>query len=261
MQPFSKEEVLLTARLRNLIRSAQEKNYPRFSHFLDETGSALAQQLLREEQAEQYAFFGGFSGARRQMLGICPDYLSPEQLEFPIAVLRFSFSEKMELTHRDVLGSLMSLGIKRETVGDIVLEPGTAYAAVCEELADWALQNITRIGRVGVQTQLWDGSQVVLEQKYRCVGVSVASLRLDAVVAAALPASRTVAAELIQAGKVLQNGLPQTQTSRMVSLGDTITVRGKGKFLVGEKTGQTRRGRIHLEIKHFISCSIPVKLK
>ncbi len=132
---------------------------------------------------------------------------------------------------------------------------------MCEELADWALQNITRIGRVGVQTQLWDGSQVVLEQKYRCVGVSVASLRLDAVVAAALPASRTVAAELIQAGKVLQNGLPQTQTSRMVSLGDTITVRGKGKFLVGEKTGQTRRGRIHLEIKHFISCSIPVKLK
>ena len=54
MQPFSKEEVLLTARLRNLIRSAQEKNYPRFSHFLDETGIALAQQLLREEQAEQY---------------------------------------------------------------------------------------------------------------------------------------------------------------------------------------------------------------
>lgn len=252
MQQLSKEEVLLTARLRNLIRSAGEKNYPRFSHFLDETGIALAQQILKEERVEQYAFFGGFSGAGRQILGVCPDYLTPDQLEFPIAVLRFSFSEKMELSHRDVLGSLMSLGIKRETVGDIVIQPGAAYAAVCEELADWAVQNITRIGRAGVQTQLWDGNQVVLEQKYRCVTVSVASLRLDAVVAAALPVSRTVAAELIQAGKVLQNGLPQTQVSRMVSPGDRLTVRGKGKFLVGEETGTSRRGRIHLEIKHFV---------
>ena len=241
MQQLSKEEVLLTARLRNLIRSAGEK-----------TGIALAQQILKEERVEQYAFFGGFSGTVRQMLGVCPDYLTPEQLEFPIAVLRFSFSEKMELSHRDVLGSLMSLGIKRETVGDIVIQPGAAYAAVCEELADWAEQNITRIGRAGVQTQLWDGNQVVLEQKYRCVTVSVASLRLDAVVAAALPVSRTVAAELIQAGKVLQNGLPQTQVSRTVSPGDRLTVRGKGKFLVGEETGTSRRGRIHLEIKHFV---------
>lgn len=252
MQQPNKEEVLQIARLRNLIRSAEEKNYPRFSHFLDETGIALAQRLLSEQQVGQYAFFGGFSGARRQMLGVCPDYLTPEQLEFPIAVLRFSFSEKMELSHRDVLGSLMSLGIKRETVGDIVLQPGAAYAAVCEELSDWAVQNISRIGRVGVQTQLWDGSQVVLEQKYRCQSVSVASLRLDAVVAAAFPVSRTVAAELISQGKVLQNGLPQTQPSHTVSPGDRVTVRGRGKFLVGEDLGQTRRGRIHLEIKHFI---------
>ncbi len=252
MQQLSKEEVLLTARLRDLIRSAGEKNYPRFSHFLDETGIALAQQILREERAERHAFFGGFSGAVRQMLGVCPDYLTLEQLEFPIAVLRFDFSEKMELSHRDVLGSLMSLGIKRETVGDIVIQPGTAYAAVCEELADWAVQNITRIGRAGVQAQRWDGSRVVLEQKYRCETVSVVSLRLDAVVAAALPVSRAVSADLIQAGKVLQNGLPQTQASRTVSPGDRLTVRGKGKFLVGEETGRSRRGRICLEIKHFI---------
>lgn len=252
MQQLSKEEVLLTARLRNLIRSAGEKNYPRFSHFLDETGIAFARQLLNQQHITQYAFFGGFAGAGRKMLGVCPDYLLPEQLEFPIAVLRFDFSQKVELTHRDVLGSLMSLGVKREMVGDIVVEPKTAYAAVCQEIADWALQNITRIGKAGVTVQLWDGSRVTMEQKYRSIAVSVASLRLDAVVAAVLPASRNAAAELIQAGKVLQNGLPQTQISRMVSSGDILTVRGKGKFLVGEETGQTRRGRIHLEIKQFV---------
>ena len=81
---------------------------------------------------------------------------------------------------------------------------------------------------------------------------TVAALRLDAVVAAAFPVSRTVAAELISQGKVLQNGLPQTQPSHTVSPGDRVTVRGRGKFLVGEDLGQTRRGRIHLEIKHFI---------
>lgn len=252
MEQFSKEEVLLTARLRDLIRSAGEKNYPRFSHFLDETGIALAKRLLAEQRVSQYAFFGGFSGARRLMLGVCPDYLTPEQLEFPIAVLRFDFPKQAQLSHRDVLGSLMSLGVKRERVGDILVEPETAYAAVSDELASWALQNITRIGKAGVQVRLWDGGRVVMEQQFRSVIVSVASLRLDGIVAAALPTSRGGAAALIQAGKVLQNGLPQIRADRAVSPGDTITIRGKGKFLVGEPRGQTRRGRIHLELKQFV---------
>jgi len=250
----SQEDRLLLAKLWDKINAGMNRNIPASTCFLS----------LREQELAKYLFgtpvglhtFGGYEDAERKMLIYLPDYLDSSWLtgdDGPIAAVRAGFFEEDRLTHRDFLGSLMGCGIKRETVGDIFVSAGVCDLLVLREILPYVLQNLTSAGRTKLHVEEIPLCELhVPEQAVRTVRDTVSSLRLDGVVSSGFSISRGKAAEYIAAGKCELNYLPCQKGDKPVCEGDKISVRGLGKMQLKTVGGNTKKGRISIEIIRFL---------
>ena len=109
---------ILRAHVEDMVRRGAWRS---FTAFLDMRQYTMLKAGLREGE---YRFFGGYAEAQRGILCIHPMDAEPEDSEYPITCLTYTFPEQFTLTHRDVLGSLMAQQVQRDTVGDILVSPG-----------------------------------------------------------------------------------------------------------------------------------------
>lgn len=197
-------------------------------------------------------FYGGYQDAERVILINLPDYTFLEN-ENPLTVIRAVKAEgSRELTHRDYLGSLVGLGIKRELLGDILVREDGADIIAMEDIADFILMNYCKAGRTNLSlTQCDIKDLIVPEQKKQIITDTVASLRLDSVVASAFGLSRGKASEAITRGIVFVNHMETTKPDFQVGEGDKITLRGKGKACLSEIGGRSRKDRQYITIERY----------
>ena len=240
----------LTARVRDAVRQASLRGRPYFVGFLDPSQAALC---AREAGAGASALaWGGFCGAERVVFGVFPPEQSPDPARFPISALEVRFRRGAGLTHRDFLGSLMALGVERDTVGDLLIEDGRAVLFVRRELAAHLAQQLDRVGREGVHTA--EAADPVLPPPPALAPISttVASARLDCVVAALIGKSRETAREAIEGGLVEVDYQPILRGDRVLAPPLFLSVRGVGKFRLLPFEGETRKGRLRLRAERFV---------
>lgn len=251
MFPHS-EDRLLAARVADLALLAEKRHRPMFCGFLDLREQGVFQLTLSALGEKNGALFGGFSEAERQMGGIAMDK-QPEEKEFPITALRIDIPSFRELTHRDYLGTAMSLGITRDKIGDIVVDEQGATLFVAADLADFLCENMQKVGGLGVKPKLLsDLPEVETTQKTEEIRGSIASSRLDCVVAELVRVSRTKADELLAASRVKVMGREETNRSRMIEEGEIIAIRGIGKFKIVSLSGRTKKGNIVLIANRYV---------
>ena len=248
------EDRYLLAKLWDKINTGMTRCIPANSGFLSPRELEMARFLFGEP--EGLYPFGGYEGAQRQMLCYLPEYMEADCLMeegSPVVCLRAQFYQGDSLTHRDFLGALMGMGVKRETVGDICVGDGQCDFFVTEEIAPWLLQNFTQAGRVKVRlTQIPLGDVSVPEPEVREIRDTVASLRLDSILSSGFRISRGLAAGQIAAGKAAVNGLPCEKPDRMITEGSEISLRGYGKIKLYLINGQTKNDRISVVIHRYV---------
>lgn len=252
MNKLDKSDELLQAKIENMISIAENNYYPKFSFFLDNHQKSLADQVLKREHCTSYQYFGGFADSERSMLGVFPEYMEVTISEFPLQILEFRFNKNYSLTHRDFLGSLMAQQIRRETIGDIVVAEGIANVAVCEDIVPYLMNNISKIGRVGVSIQAIEKPSVEKVQEFQELTGTIASLRVDAILALLTRLSRTKGLELIEAGRVSVNYMEVDNPSFIIKPKDIIAVRGYGKFILSEDIRLTKKNRLFVTVYKFI---------
>lgn len=242
------ESEILIARINDTFDISQKTAKPKFFGFLRREEAVLAQRTLDNRGAD-YTLFGGYESAERVMLGCFPDWC--DEVDFPITAVTFTYREADELRHRDFLGSLTAIGITRESIGDILVENGRAVCFLKNEVLPFVLLNIDKIGRIGVKIS--EGFELPLPQAdcLKEATVTVSSLRLDCVVSAVCGVSRNKANELIDIGFVTVNSVTCEKSTKQVNDGDAISVRGKGKFIVGDTSSKTKKDRTVLEFKKY----------
>lgn len=197
-------------------------------------------------------FYGGYEDAERVIMVNMPDYADLER-DNPLCIIRATkASGSRELTHRDYLGSLLGLGLKREMVGDIMVRDDGADIIVLAEIADFIVMNYYKAGRTNLSvTQLPISELLLQEHKVTVVTDTVASLRLDSVIASAFGLSRGKSAEAITRGLVFVNNMEITKTDLQLSEGDKLTLRGKGKAVLSEVGGKSRKDRQYITIERY----------
>ena len=242
------ESEILVARINDTFDISQKTSKPKFFGFLRREEAVLAQRTLDNRGAD-YTLYGGYEAAERVMLGCFPDWC--DEAAFPITAVTFTYRAADELRHRDFLGALTAIGITRESIGDILVEKGRAVAFLRNEVLSFVLLNIDKIGRIGVKIS--EGFNEPLPQADSLIEatVTVSSLRLDCVVSAVCGVSRNKANELIDIGFVTVNSVICEKSTKQVNDGDAISVRGKGKFIVGNTSSKTKKDRTVLEFKKF----------
>lgn len=249
----SEDDKILLARVYERIHGGIQKSVATSTCFLSLRERALAEQLLAYDGP---VFWGGYEVAERTVCCHIPDYFEEQDWllgeDCPLSLLRATYFAKDELTHRDILGSLMGEGIKRETVGDILVGIGQCDLVVTREIAPYLLQNWMSAGRTKFRLEQRSLADIAIPAvKTKDVRGTVATLRLDGVVAEGFGLSRAKASGFITGGKVSIGGLPCEKTDRQVAQGDTIALRGMGKIVLETVGNSTKKGRIAIEIKKF----------
>ena len=240
---------LLRERIYDTADICEKNGKPKFLGFLSPEQAVFADRLL-ENRGVKYGFFGGYDGADRVMLGCFPDW--SDEGDYPVASVTVSYRKTDSLSHRDFLGTLMGLGLKREAVGDILTEAGRAVFFVTEETLKYILTQVEKVGRVGVSVEEGFVLPLPAAGALKEFSVTVSSERLDCVVAAVTGLSRNAAAEKIEQSMVSVNSCVTEKTTRRVSAGDIVSVRSKGKFIIDSIDGKTRKNKIVLKYKKYV---------
>lgn len=251
------EERYLMRHVEDLARTAFTRGIARYSAFLSDREQDLARAALgRAGVQDGWRFEGGWPDAERRVLCLEPDE-SYGQCPIECVQLQCRALPGAALPqHKDYLGSLMGLNLKREALGDILLPPdapGTAYVFALEPAAQLICQELCQAGRTEVSTRLLAPGEIpdfpAPEREVRSATVS--SLRLDAVLSAMLHVSRGTAAELIEAGRVEINHLPEEKPHAPVYENDVFTVRGKGRFRLTALPGKSKKDRSIIEFFQY----------
>ena len=181
-----------------------------------------------------------------------PDY--GDESDCPLSVIRIKTpAGGRKLTHRDYLGSLTGLGLKREMIGDILVGDEGADVIIKEEVKDFILMNYSKAGRATLSLESVDIEDLhVPEARVETVKDTVASLRLDNVIASAFRLSRAKAAEAIRSGLVFVNSMESEKPDMQVEEGSKLVLRGKGKAYLREVGGRTRKDRTYIVIERFM---------
>lgn len=207
--------------------------------------------------AEQYAlqqwrpaadctvrFHGGVENCERAAAFFLPDWMDPEDFD-PAETIRCVKVTAHFGTpgHRDYLGSLMGLGVRREWLGDILIQDSVAHV-LCLHTVEREILTLEKVGRCGVKTVSVPLNEIPTpERKVRPVSFTVQSARFDAVLAGLFRLSRTAAADHIRAGDASLNYSECLRPDAPVEPGDVLSLRGYGKARVTELGGQSRKGR------------------
>ncbi len=250
MSDISSEDKLFLSKIDDMVRLA-EKRGTVYSLFLNAHECACAENELKRLMCENYCFYGGFDNAERNMLCIYREYFQPHNDEFPLELMTFTFRQECRLSHRDFLGALMSLGIKRETVGDIVIDNGIAQIAVSKTVRELVSSEIRKIGSAGVKYDESFPGILKKPQNFKEISGTTASLRLDAVAGFALNVSRGKISGIIKGIGAEVNSSLKNDCSYILSEGDVFSVRGHGKYRLSQVSGMTKKGRIHITVLKY----------
>ena len=247
------EDRLLLAKVLDKYEQSQRKNIPAATLFLSPREQQLVQALLNAAGVRSgYVLDGGYEEAERKIAVFLPDWA--EDAERELVFLRASFhGADSALTHRDILGSLMGLGVERDRLGDILVSPHSADIIAAPSLRDFFLREWTEAGRVKLTVAEIAREELLLPQvQVKVLRDTVSSLRLDAVAAAAFSVSRGKAAELIAAGRVNLDHVPCLKPDKPVAEGAVLTARGFGKAKLKEVGGLSKKGRTGITIERYL---------
>ena len=253
---MSDELELLKRRFVELAKRAYNSGIFTFTDFLGLAEQAAFAEVSREIFGIEYVKFGGAEGAERVMIRFGSESDLGYSMPFPISLIKVEpLSQKYaeKLSHRDFLGAIMNLGIERDTMGDIVIIDNVGYIFVKEDMATYIAESLERVGgdKVTVR-QVKIGEGFASQRRVQRLSDTVASARLDCVVASLANLSRESAQQVIRDGRVELDYRSEERVDRTIVPPATVSVRGVGKFRVLSVGPQTKKGRYRLSAEKYI---------
>ncbi len=260
---LEKEELLFRKIILESAKSAYHKEICVYTDFLNLNEISIFHSMEKELPLLAYSMYGGYESAERVRICFHGNRTkehgnillqTDEKNDYPIECLRiYPANEKFaqELDHRDYLGAILNVGIERSKLGDILVREKEAFC-YCDALLSEFIQ--TSLGKVRhniVRVEVIKPEVVQATVSFKEVTGSVASFRLDSLIALAFRTSRSSITGLISGEKVFVNARLVTSNSYMLKPDDIVSVRGFGKFKVKEQGGMSKKGRIYATLSIY----------
>ncbi len=254
------EDELLLSVIDDKINECEQNSVITCTDFLDLRKQSISVGYLKYKKGVKWLLYGGYSEAERKMIVFLPFYVddfyeyinnSPE--DNPITVFRADKDGFSSLNHRDYLGALTGLGIKREKTGDIIVDDKGCYIFLKPSVADYVLNNLISVGRGTVSIKKLESedsfSYVANTVEKLCF---VQSVRLDSICSAVFSLSRSNASQFIEKGLVFVNDEQIFKPDYHFKEGQKIVIKGKGRAIIRDTSGKSKKGRIAVVVDVFI---------
>ena len=254
------EDKMCLSQVLDRIDFSKTKERIEFTDFLDMYQVSLVENFLRKINFQNYKLYGGYDDAERKVLITYPEKYSESMIEknlnkiFKIVRIELQDEDKGKYSHRNYLGGIVKLGLKREKVGDILVSSDGADIITISDFSNILKEELKSLTRFQNANMILEEIQniKVNEVKTEDVSIIVPSLRLDNIVSDLAKTSRSKAVQIIAQERVFINGQNETKVSKQIKLNDIITIRGKGRFVIKEFTGTTRSGRTIILVEKYI---------
>ena len=238
-------------RFGELADRSNEKGYAVYSDFL---GLAEISEFSSMRFSVPTTLWGGYEDAERCVVCFGDREHFSDNSDYPmdcvcIKPVNQKFADS--LTHRDFLGSLMGLGIRREVLGDIIISENCGYLFCMDTITEYIVENLKQVRHTTVECCVTDKiPENALPQPVNNE-IIVSSERLDVIVASIYKMSRSQVLPLFHTEKVFVNGTAKTSPSTNVNMGDKISVRGFGRFIYNGVLRRTKKDRLVISVDVF----------
>jgi len=237
--------------LEDAAKLASRKGLSKFTGFLDPAQAALSEQIARSHGAA-FSSWGGYADAERVVGCFHPHGEMPENENYPLVCLHSRIHSKFcTVTHRDLLGSFMALGLTRASIGDIIVSDSDVYLFARAQIADFIAVSLTSAGKMSLDFRVLDTIPEMPDPQGTAFHGVVSSLRLDAVLACAYHLSRSEAADCIRAGLVKVDHIPCERIDFLLKEGTLLSCKGRGRMRLTEINGMTRKQRIGITLFRY----------
>lgn len=220
--------------------------------FMDPYERLLARSILNRFSDINYKDFGGTSNAERKVICIYPHYFDEKDVSFNLVYLRLK-GEIEGLIHKNFLGALLNLGIKRAKTGDIQIHEDHVDIILKSEISNYIIQNLDRVGNKKVSISSIEKEDLAEPQiKYKEISKFIPSMRIDSFLSSAYNISRQDSINIIKFGNVKVNWEEINKPSRELEVGDIISTRGYGRAIIKSIDGFSKKGRLHITVQILI---------
>lgn len=231
------------------------KNYDvKQTDFLNPHEIKNAIAILNSNKDIKYTIDGGYDNCERSTIFIYPYYMEYEDIENNLKFIQVEGNFKFKsISHKDYLGALMNLGIKREKIGDIIIHENFCQLIVNSDICDFIIMNLNKVSRNNVSTFEISRNEIIgSSPNYKEISFTVASNRLDCIISGLYNISRQDSAKYINGERVQVNYEKITSSSKEIEDNSLISVRGKGRAVVVQVGDITKKGRIKVQAKLII---------
>lgn len=238
-------------RFEELASRSNERGYAVYSDFL---GLSEISEFCAIRFSVPVTLWGGYDNAERCVACFGDREYFTDNTDYPIkCILIKPVNQKFadNLTHRDFLGSLMGLGIRREVLGDIIIHKNSGYLFCLDTIADYIIENLTQVRHTTVKCELTENIPTDALPQSENREIIVSSERLDVIVSAIYKKSRSQVLPIFHTEKVFVNGAVKTSPSTTVNVNDKISVRGFGRFVYKGVLRITKKDRLVVGVEVF----------
>ena len=253
------EDKILISKVLDKIKFCETRNKITNTNFLDAREQNIITNLLSSIKFVNYVRYGGFDNAERACFIFYPDKFEQEfvfkNIDNILKVIHIKLPKELHNTylHKNYLSGIIKLGIEREKIGDIIVQPDGAYLLACADIAETAsnlLASLTRFSKATIEIITIDQLPTYKIKKEE-IKIIIPSMRLDSIVSELAHTSRSKAIDFLNSERVFVNYEIATKASKLLKTGDILTIRGKGKFELCSIVGNTKSGNTILLVNKY----------
>ncbi|WP_145467577.1 YlmH family RNA-binding protein [Staphylococcus pettenkoferi] len=248
-QHFRSEEREMIDQLIDKCKQANDHYAPQLTNFLDPRAQYIAEVVTNSFEDLHIHFFGGYH-AERQRAIIAPSYHEPDIEDFEVVLIEVTYPKKfVTIQHQHVLGTIMSMGIEREQLGDILVNE-TIQFVLTKQLESYMMLELTRIKGATVKLNSIPFKDMIQsKEEWKSFHATVSALRLDVVLKEMIRKSRSIAKQLIEKKRVKVNHVIVDSVNFQLDVGDLLSIQGFGRARITDIGGKTKKDKVHIQFE------------
>lgn len=249
-QHFREDEQAFIDQVIDWIAQVENQYAPHLTSFLNPRQQFIAQTVIAQYDSIEYKIYGGYEGAEQQRVLMYPPYFEPEITDFDLTLLEVNYPTKFaELSHGQIMGSILGAGIMRRNLGDIITDGSRWQFFLDTTMKEYVLMNVDQVGKVNIHLEEKPLTErIKIADKWETEEIVVSSMRIDVILARALNFSRNRAKKMIDSQKIKINWVEIDRPDIELEEYDIISVRGFGRIKIGSHLGTTRKDNLVIGI-------------
>lgn len=249
-QHFREDERPFIDTVEEWLEKVEMQYAPVLTDFLDPRQAYILETLIRQNSDLGFRFYGGYESSERTRCLIYPDYYTPTQEDFEIALFTIQYPKKFaQLSHSKILGTLLSTGLKRQSFGDIISDGENWQVLMSKEISHYVQTQIEKIGKISVRLEQANYTELIVpKDDWTLEQAIVSSLRVDVVISNVFNISRQRSKQLIESNKVKLNWMEMQRADFVLDLLDIVSIRGFGRLQIRAIEGTTKKEKIRLSL-------------